>query len=231
MVKLFNDFDRLKKRAFSRSRRSRDDEKELLPPLRDPTGEDDFFEASFQLVLTFVQMPHVDLVAEMEKRKGAPLTDARAEAPRRARAVGALLARELRARRGADASRRRCRPAPRSSAQAQRGFLHRLAAAVKDAEWKDDALQAKVFDTARRTPIAQAAGLPGDLPGVPRQAAGPARGRADGGAAARLRAEAAAASCPVRRGGVLARRPAETAGRSAREAALAKEKDRRSPGC
>ncbi|MFT3769019.1 MAG: lysine--tRNA ligase [Minicystis sp.] len=153
VVKLFNDFDCLKKRVFS-DPKIRDDEKELYR-LCEIHREEDFFEASFQLVLTFVQMPHVDLFAEMEKRKGAPLTDAeKAHLDRRAKSARFWLTNF--AREEEKTTLQETLPASAEAlSQTQRAFLHLLGDAVKDAEWKEDVLQARVFDTARRTPIAQ----------------------------------------------------------------------------
>ena len=154
VVKLFNDFDRLKKRVFA-DPKIRDDEKELYR-LCETHREGDFFEAPFQLVLTFVQMPHVDLVAEMEKRKGSPLTDAeKTHLAQRAKSARFWL--ENFARDEEKTTLQETLPARAADlTAAQRAFIGFLAAAVKDGEWKEDVLQAKVFDTARRTPIAQA---------------------------------------------------------------------------
>jgi lysyl-tRNA synthetase class 1 len=154
VVKLFNDFDRLKKRVFS-DPKIRDDEKELYR-LCESHREEDFYEAPFQLVLTYVQMPHVDLAAEMEKRKGSPLTETeKAHLDQRAKSARFWL--ENFARDEERTTLQETLPArAQDLSQTQRAFLHHLAAAVKDAEWKEDTLQAKVFDTARRTPIAQA---------------------------------------------------------------------------
>lgn len=154
VVKLFNDFDRLKKRCFS-DPKMRDDEKELYR-LCEIHREGDFFEAPFQLVLTFVQMPHVDLAAEMEKRKGSPLTEEeKKHLDQRARSARFWL--QNFAREDERTTLQESLPARAADLSAtQRAFLHKLHDAVKDAEWKDDVLQARVFDTARRTPIAQA---------------------------------------------------------------------------
>jgi lysyl-tRNA synthetase class 1 len=155
IVKLFNDFDRLKKRAFSDAT-IRDDEKELYR-LCEIHREEDFFEASFQLVLTYVQMPHVDLFAEMAKRKGAPLTALEHKhLEQRARSARFWL--ESFARDEEKTILQETLPARAAElGPVQRAFLHQLAAATEGAEWKEDVLQAKVFDTARRTPIPQAA--------------------------------------------------------------------------
>ncbi len=136
--------------------KARDDEKELYR-LCETHREDDFFEASFQLVLTYVQMPHVDIAAEMEKRKGSPLTELeRKHLDERVRSARFWL--ENFARDEERTTLQEALPARAEElGQVQRAFLRRLADAVKGAEWKEDVLQAKVFDTARRTPIAQGA--------------------------------------------------------------------------
>ena len=155
IVKLFNDFDRLKKRCFN-DPKMRDDEKELYR-LCETHREEDFFEASFQLVLTFVQMPHVDLQAEMEKRKGAPLSEMeKRHLERRARSARFWL--ENFAREEEKTTLQETLPARAADlSHTQRAFLHHLAAAVGTSDWAEDALQARVFDTARKTPIAQGA--------------------------------------------------------------------------
>ena len=156
IVKLFNDFDRLHKRG-AEDPKIQPDEKELyrLCELDASRTEGSFFDGNFQLLLTFLQMPHVDVVAEMETRKGSPLTDVeKAHLDARIKAARYWLDRV--ATEDEKTHLQEALPARASEIGAtQRAFLHRLALAVKEGEWKDDALQAKVFDTARRTPIAQ----------------------------------------------------------------------------
>ncbi len=154
IVKLFNDLDRQQKRVFT-DPKVREDEKELYGLCQVEKGEGEHFVAPIQLVLTFVQMPHVDLHAEMAARKGSPLTEVeKKHLDRRIKSARYWLDNFAR-----DEERVHLQDELPASAAAlsatQRAFLHRLAQAVEGAEWKDDALQAKVFDTARRTPIAQ----------------------------------------------------------------------------
>jgi lysyl-tRNA synthetase class 1 len=153
IVKLFNDFDRMKKRTFS-DPKMRDDEKELYR-LCEVVTPGDFYDANFQLVLTFAQMPHVDLPAEMEKRKGSSLTeherqhlDARVRTARYwldhfAREEEKVYLQDKLPARAAELS------------HTQRAFLSKLASELTAVPWDDDSLQAKVFDVARRTPITQ----------------------------------------------------------------------------
>jgi lysyl-tRNA synthetase, class I len=155
IVKLFNDKDRLHKRAFT-DPEVHDDEKELnrLCEVTE-VGEGEFFDCNLQLILTFIQMPHVNLVKEMEKRKGSELTplekehlDARVRAARTwldkfAPEEDKIHLQETLPVRAGELS------------QTQRAFSHKLGEALKTERWEDDALQARIFDAARRTPIGQ----------------------------------------------------------------------------
>lgn len=156
IVKLFNDFDRLHKRVYT-DPKINEEEKELYR-LCEVTNPADSFDANFQLVLTFVQMPHVNLLAEMEKRKGSPLTDhEKAHLEQRAKSARYWLDNFAR-----DEEKVRLQDTlPARAAElshAQRAFLHQLAAELPAVTpWDDDALQAKIFDISRRAPLAQSA--------------------------------------------------------------------------
>jgi lysyl-tRNA synthetase class 1 len=158
MVKLFNELDRLHKRS-SDDPTMRDDERELYRlceiPGHGQAGEGGFFDASFQLLLTFVQMPHVNLLAEIEKRKGAPLTEVeRKHFDRRVHAAKWYL--EHLAREDEKIHLQDALPARAEElGPVQRAFLHGLADALEHTAWEDDAVQARLFDLARRTPIDQ----------------------------------------------------------------------------
>jgi lysyl-tRNA synthetase class 1 len=155
IVKLFNDFDRLHKRTFT-DPAMREDEKELYRLCEvSMESEGDYFDANLQLVLTFIQMPHVDLLAEMEKRKGSALTALeRRHLDARVRSARYFLDRF--ASEEDKIHLQETLPARAEQLTAtQRAFLHRLAGALKTEPWDDDAIQARIFDVARRTPIAQ----------------------------------------------------------------------------
>ncbi|MFS8065831.1 MAG: lysine--tRNA ligase [Byssovorax sp.] len=156
IVKLFNDFDRLHKRVYT-DPKVNEEEKELYR-LCEVTNPADSYDANFQLVLTFVQMPHVNLLAEIEKRKGSPLTDhEKAHLEQRAKSARYWLDNFAR-----DEEKVRLQDTlPERAAelgQGQRAFLQQLAAELPAVTpWDDDALQAKIFDVSRRTPLAQSA--------------------------------------------------------------------------
>lgn len=153
IVKLFNDFDRLHRKVYT-DPKVNEEEKELYR-LCEVTNPADSYDANFQLVLTFVQMPHVNLLAEMEQRKGSPLTD-HEKAHLEARAKSARYWLSHFARDEEKFHLQDTLPARAAEiTQPQRAFLHQLAAALPVVtSWDDEALQATTFDVARMTPIA-----------------------------------------------------------------------------
>jgi lysyl-tRNA synthetase class 1 len=153
IVKLFNDFDRLHKRVYT-DPKVNEEEKELYR-LCEVTNPADAFDANFQLVLTFVQMPHVNLLSEMESRKGGSLTD-HEKAHLEARAKSARYWLDHFARDEEKFHLQDTLPARAAElGQAQKAFLHQLAAALPAVtKWDDETLQATTFDVARLTPIA-----------------------------------------------------------------------------
>jgi lysyl-tRNA synthetase class 1 len=152
IVKLFNEFDRFQSRAVSGT--ATPDEARVYQ-LSELTPEGPYQTANFQLVAALVQLPHLDAVREIEKRAGRPLTSVE----RRhldARIAAARVWVESYA--GEEEKTRLQDTLPARAAeltQVQRAFLHQLADALPGALWQDDALQSKVFEVARLTPIEQ----------------------------------------------------------------------------
>jgi lysyl-tRNA synthetase, class I len=153
IVKLFNEFDRAHTRFHSGQ--ATPDE---ATNYRLAIGGDvaNYRPANFQLVSALVQLPHLDTVKEMEKRLGPPLTDVdRLHLEARIRS-----AREWVANFADEEEKTRLQDKlPERAAeltQTQRAFLHGLADALPETPWEDDALQARIFDVARLTPIEQA---------------------------------------------------------------------------
>ena len=152
IVKLFNEFDRAHTR-FHSGQATPDEAMNY----RLAIGADlaNYRLANFQLVSALVQLPHLDTVQEMEKRLGAPLTDEdRVHLEARIKS-----AREWVANFADEEEKTRLHDVlPKRAAelsQSQRAFLHALADELPTTPWEDDALQAKIFDVARMTPIEQ----------------------------------------------------------------------------
>lgn len=154
IVKVFNDFDRLHTRAHHDPKVSEDEKR--IYRLSRAGMDNDFYVADFQLVATVAQLPHLDLMGELEKRKGSPLTSfERAQVERRSQTARIWLAEYA----GPDERIVLQQTLPERAVEltaTQCAFLHRLAARMPDVPQEDDALQAALFDVARLTPIAPA---------------------------------------------------------------------------
>jgi lysyl-tRNA synthetase class 1 len=100
-------------------------------------------------------MPHLDAVKEIEKRAGRPLT-ASERAHLEARIRSAQVWVDGYATEEEKTRLQETLPARAAElTQAQRAFLHALADALPDTMWEDDALQSKIFEVARLTPVEQ----------------------------------------------------------------------------
>jgi len=153
IVKLFNEFDRYQQRVAAGQ--STPDEAAVFR-LADRRARDGSFAANFQLVTALVQMPHLDVIKEIEQRKGTPLT----ESERRALDERIAAAREWVDKYATEEEKTHLQLTLPSRAQelseTQRAFLHRLAEALPATAWQENALQSKIFEVARLTPIEQA---------------------------------------------------------------------------
>ena len=157
IVKLFNEFDRYQLRAGNGQANA---DEACVYRLSELQPEGAYATANFQLVSALVQLPHLNTVTEIEKRVGRPLTDLE----RRhldARIRGAQIWVERFA--GEDEKTKLQATLPdraQELTQAQRAFMHFLADGLagvngEPTAWEDDALQAKIFEVARLTPIDQ----------------------------------------------------------------------------
>lgn len=152
IIKVFNEFDRFHHRYFQDPRVTIDEKRIYELSCIRP---EDYWVADFQLVIALIQMPHLDAVRELEKRKGSPFTEIeRKHLDLRIRAAEYWLANyatEEEKTRLQDTLPVR---AGELSAK-QRAFLHILAEQLTESEWEGDALQVCIFNASRLTPIDQ----------------------------------------------------------------------------
>jgi lysyl-tRNA synthetase class 1 len=153
VIKAFNEFDRARQRYFHDPNVKPDDRR--IYEISQVAPEPDYWAADFQLVTALIQLPHLDAEKELEKRKGTPFTPLeKKHLDLRIRAATYWL--EHYATEEEKTRLQETLPARAEDlSEAQRGFLHYLALALKDAEWKDESLQITVFNAARLTPIDQ----------------------------------------------------------------------------
>ncbi|MEI9998492.1 MAG: lysine--tRNA ligase [Verrucomicrobiota bacterium] len=153
IIKAFHEFDRAKQRYFHDENLKPDDKR--IYEISQVSPEPDYWAADFQLVTALIQLPHLDVVKELEKRKGSPFTELeRRHLDLRIRAAKYWLehyATEEEKTRLQETLPERAR----DLGEAQCGFLHILAEQLHDAPWQDEALQITVFNAARLTPIDQ----------------------------------------------------------------------------
>jgi lysyl-tRNA synthetase class 1 len=175
--RLFNEFDRLRQRvltgeASSDERRlyaladpatplsvawplSRKGEQEILvhpQTLKEALSEPGFL-PPFSLILVLVQMPHLDPLAELERLKGGPLTPAEQWLIGRRAATARTYLEHYATPEQRIEIQSRLPAAARALSAAERGALRMAAQELASCTWTTDAIQAALFDAARRTPI------------------------------------------------------------------------------
>jgi lysyl-tRNA synthetase class 1 len=153
IVKLYNEFDRFHARVTQEKTATPDEA--CVYRLAELTPEGPYFNANFQLVTALVQMPHLDAVEQITRRKGSPLTEIERQHLDQ-RIASARIWVEHYA--GEEEKTRLQETLPARAAElsaVQRAFLAQLAEALPGTPWDDDALQARIFETARLTPIEQ----------------------------------------------------------------------------
>lgn len=152
IVKLYNEFDRYQERATTGKANA---DEACVYRISELSPEGAYFNANFQVVSALVQMPHLDVVEQITRRKGAPLT----EIERRHLDQRIASAKVWVENYASEEEKTRLQETLPARAQeltaAQRAFLHRLADVLPDTPWDDDGLQAKIFEVARLTPIEQ----------------------------------------------------------------------------
>jgi hypothetical protein len=116
---------------------------------------ENYWTADFQLVCALTQMPHIDLWAELQKRKGSEFTEAeRRSLTLRVRAANYWIE-HYSTEEERTVLQSEMPAAVAALTASQRGFLRILGQKLQTASWDGDALQATLFDAARLTPISQ----------------------------------------------------------------------------
>ncbi len=157
-IKLFNEFDRYLHKYYRDPSTPVGDKR--IYELSQVTPEPDHWVADFQLVAALTQMPHLDILKELEKRKGTPFTDLeRKHLEYRIRAAKYWVERyatEEEKTRLQETLLRNRSAGTHDYATGVASFAKvALAMLLPQAKWEGDPLQVCVFNAARLTPIDQ----------------------------------------------------------------------------
>jgi lysyl-tRNA synthetase, class I len=157
IAKLFNDHDRLQTKYFAGQATADDKLLYELCQVEPTPAPEPWQPANFQVVLALVQMPHLDLHQKIEHERGRPST----ELERRRLDERVAAARFWLATFASEEDRIELRPAlpdrARSLEVEARAFTRLLASELTEVPWDSQAIQARLFETARRLPLEESA--------------------------------------------------------------------------
>lgn len=153
IVKLYNEFDRFLSRTVHEKNATPDEA--CVYRLSELKPEGDYYNANFQVVSALVQMPHLDVIEQITKRKGAPLTEIEQRHLDQRIASAKTWVENYATEEEKTHLQETLPKRAEELTAAQRAFLHRLADALPQTPWDDDNLQSKIFEVARLTPIDQ----------------------------------------------------------------------------
>jgi len=153
IVKLFNDFDKIHHKYVNDE--NIPDFEELNYKLSQVFTKEKYYTVDFSLILTLVQMPHIDIRKEVEKRKGGELTEVEIKnLNARVRAAKYWLDNYA-----TDDDRVNLQMTlPKSSEKlndSQIAFLHKIAELIENVAWNDHDLQVALFTATRLTSLNQ----------------------------------------------------------------------------
>ncbi len=155
IVKLFNEFDRYHNRYFNDSNVT-SDEKRVYEVSR-VRPEPYSWLPDFQLLTALLQMPHIEVARELERRKGSTLTDLELEHLNRRIHAAKYWLENYASEEEKTRLQERLPVRANELAATQVGFLHLLAKHLGRSPWTANDIQVCIFDAARLTPIGQAA--------------------------------------------------------------------------
>ena len=153
LVKLFNDYDRLVDRSLETPLQG--DEAAILGMSQSSPGVIPGESINFQLLTALLQLPHIDVLAEVRRRLEIPVDGEIGNANSRRIETATKWLNEFAT---ADEKLVFQETLPESAQQLgalQRFFLRRLGAALRDCPADENAIQSAVFDVARTTPLSQ----------------------------------------------------------------------------
>ncbi len=155
IVKLFNDFDKLHDKVLNNQ--ELEEYEKLVYELSQVHYKEKYFTVEFSLILTLVQLPHIDIYKEVAKRKGSELTEIEKEnINQRIKAAKFWLENFATEEEKMYLQAKMPKDAEEKLDNVQRAFLHKVATYIENINWTEEDLQKAVFAAVRTTPIQQA---------------------------------------------------------------------------
>lgn len=150
LVKLFNDHDRILGAAMKGTPQP----KEMVSLTQVASG-DPYQPVNFQLLTSMLQMPHIHVRQEVEKRAPSPMSDQDwKHFEQREHSVRYWLE-TLATESDRFEVQKTMPPSVQALSETKKAFLRRVAARLEACSWEEQEIQSLVFDVARTTPIAQ----------------------------------------------------------------------------
>lgn len=150
ITKVFNDFDKLHRKVHTGE--PKDFEKQTYNISQVFTDEN-YWTAEFPLIVTLLQLPHIDLVKQAEKLKGSPLTEAeKTNLQQRAKSAQYWLDNFASDEEKIEIQEKMPERAKELDVE-QRAFLRKYSDLINDSDWSEKSIQSAIFNAARLTPI------------------------------------------------------------------------------
>lgn len=151
ITKLFNDYDKLHTK-FVAGEELQDYEQQIYT-LSNVFTYEKFDIVEFSLIVTLIQLPHIDIFKRIEERFGRKLTDAEHKNLEKRIAAAKYWLENLAPEEDLIQLQETLPEEANELTQTQRGFLRAYSKQIKKTEWTEEKLQTAVFDAARLTPM------------------------------------------------------------------------------
>ncbi len=151
ITKLFNDYDKLHKKYIA-NEEMQDYEKQIYS-LSNINTQEKFEVVEFPLLVTLLQLPHIDVVEKIQKRFGRELSESEQKNLQKRLNAAKYWIENLANEEDLIQLQEKLPDETQELTQTQRVFLQKYSQCIKETDWSEDSLQTAVFNAARLTPI------------------------------------------------------------------------------
>ncbi|MBN2664636.1 MAG: lysine--tRNA ligase [Bacteroidales bacterium] len=151
ITKLFNDYDKLHNKIITGDELP--DYEQQIYTLSNVFTDKKYEVVDFSLIVTLIQLPHIDIFERVEERFGRKLTEAEHKNLQKRIEAAKYWLENLATEEELIQLQETLPEEANELSQTQRGFLRTYAKHIKTIDWTEEGLQTAVFDAARLTPI------------------------------------------------------------------------------